>query len=253
MGWVYIIKNKVNDKSYIGQTRQSRAETRWSQEKNRPHGLLKPAFKKHGIDAFEFNVICEVPNEELNDREILEISQRNTVAPNGYNLEAGGKVKTAMHPSTKVRISESLKGKPKTPEHREKLATAQKGKKATLKARENMSKAGKGKIKSLEMRSKLSASTKGVRKPNLHNYGRVVSDETKQKISDANKGKGGLDGSANPMARSIQQLSLNGELIATFETMKEASEHMGCSSSAISKCCLGVSSTSTGFKWKYLD
>lgn len=214
---------------------------------------MKPAFEKHGVDAFNFQVVCDIPNEELNDREILEISQRNTLSPNGYNLEAGGKVEAVMHPSTKFKISNSLKGKAKTLEHKAKIASALKGKKATPTARENMSRAAKGKEKSPEMRAKLSASIKGVKKMNLHNYGRLVSDKTKQKISEANKGKRGLTGGTNPMAKTVQQISLNGEFIANFSTLKEASVHVGRSTSAISKCCLGISASSGGFMWKFLE
>jgi hypothetical protein len=60
----------------------------------------------HGLDAFEFSVICEIPSEELDEREIREIKERNTITPNGYNIKQGGDVH-AHHEETKRKISES--------------------------------------------------------------------------------------------------------------------------------------------------
>ena len=107
MGFIYQIRNTVNGKCYVGQTRQALSQ-RWNKHRTRPDGILKLAFAKHGLDKFEFSVICEIPNEELNDREVKEISERNTLAPNGYNLQTGGGA-FAQHEETKLRISEANK------------------------------------------------------------------------------------------------------------------------------------------------
>ena len=109
MGFIYSIKNKVNGHEYIGQTRYKKVETRWNQHKRDPSGLLERAFNAHGIDAFDFTIVCEIPVEELNDREILEIKERNTLAPNGYNLQTGGK-SYGCHPDTRKKLSEQKKG-----------------------------------------------------------------------------------------------------------------------------------------------
>lgn len=109
MGFIYSIKNGVNGKEYIGQTRAKKVEKRWNQHKNQPTGLLQKAFKAHGVDMFDFTVICEIPTEDLNDREILEIRERNTLAPNGYNLQTGGN-SYGCHPDTRKKLSEQRKG-----------------------------------------------------------------------------------------------------------------------------------------------
>ena len=105
MGFIYQIRNTVNGKCYVGQTRQALSQ-RWNKHRSRPEGILKLAFASHGLDKFEFSVICEIPNEELNDREVREISERRTLAPNGYNLQTGGGA-FAQHEETKHRISEA--------------------------------------------------------------------------------------------------------------------------------------------------
>jgi hypothetical protein len=90
MGFIYQIRNTVNGKCYIGQTRAPKVKYRWRNHMKDPDGILKFAFAKHGLDKFEFSVICEIPNEELNDREVKEIADRGTLAPRGYNLQTGG-------------------------------------------------------------------------------------------------------------------------------------------------------------------
>ena len=109
MGFIYSIKNKVNGHEYIGQTRGKKVETRWNQHKRDPGGILQRAFNAHGIDAFNFTIVCEIPTEELNEREILEIKERNTLVPNGYNLQEGGK-SYGCHPETRKKLSELKKG-----------------------------------------------------------------------------------------------------------------------------------------------
>jgi hypothetical protein len=110
MGWIYLIRNTVNGKCYVGQTRR-KIERRWREHKsgrgNSP--LLQNSIKKRGIDKFHFEVICELPNEELNAREIDEIIKHNSLAPHGYNLKKGGD-NHELHPETRHKISESLKG-----------------------------------------------------------------------------------------------------------------------------------------------
>lgn len=133
MGFIYLIRNTKNGKCYIGQTRQ-RVTQRWSDHKKNKESVISRAFARHGLDAFEFSVICEIPNEELNDREILEIKERNTLAPNGYNIQSGGGNRE-MSEETKQRIgaatSKALKGRKMTETVREALKKANTGRHTT--------------------------------------------------------------------------------------------------------------------------
>lgn len=43
-----------------------------------------------GLENFTFEVIEEVDNSLLNDREIFWIKECNSLSPNGYNLTTGG-------------------------------------------------------------------------------------------------------------------------------------------------------------------
>jgi len=142
MGFVYLIRNIENGKCYVGQTRKKKVEKRWHsyQGEAQPHGVIGRAIKCHGLAKFEFSVICEIPNEELNDREIREITERNTLVPNGYNLQAGGE-SGPQHEETKRKISLANTGRPgKIPsaETRAKQSAAHMGQKRTEAQKQKM-------------------------------------------------------------------------------------------------------------------
>jgi hypothetical protein len=51
--------------------------------------------------------------------------------------------------------------------------------------------------------------------------------------------------------KKVIQLSLQGETINIFNSMLEASKHIGLSYDSISKVCIGKNKTAGGFLWKY--
>lgn len=97
-GSIYIIRNTVNDKVYIGQTTVD-VKTRFSQHcknstiKNR-HYKLYNAMKKYGKDNFYCDVLEKNVNvNNLDDREIFFINKYNSFE-NGYNSTKGGDGRT---------------------------------------------------------------------------------------------------------------------------------------------------------------
>ena len=98
---IYQIKNKINGKSYIGQSYN--IYNRWKQHKrvinDGSNSVMKEypfyqALKKYGIENFDFIILEECPAEQLNEREKFWIMKLNTYinAENsqGYNLTVGG-------------------------------------------------------------------------------------------------------------------------------------------------------------------
>lgn len=81
---IYKITNKVNGKSYIGQS--INIERRFREHCNRCEQQIDQAIQKYGIDNFSFDIIEECLPEELNDREFFWITKENTIIPNGYNM-----------------------------------------------------------------------------------------------------------------------------------------------------------------------
>lgn len=88
-GYIYKITNKVNGKSYIGQTRYT-VEFRWRQHIHKKDNVyFHNAIHKYGIDNFTIEILEECKYEDLNSREIFYIAKYNTFKE-GYNLTIGG-------------------------------------------------------------------------------------------------------------------------------------------------------------------
>lgn len=153
MGYIYMLTDTRNGKKYIGQHNGS-SDSYWS------GGLIPNRIADtYGKDIFE-RVILEddVLNEELSKREKYYIKTYNTLN-DGYNLTEGGDGGNTIsnHPNKEDivrRISETLKGRVFTDEHREKLRNNHMSK--DPKNREKLSKAMKDIIKTDEHKSKIS-------------------------------------------------------------------------------------------------
>lgn len=164
---IYKITNKINGKVYIGQT--ANFYRRWNAHCS-PHSksALSAAVRKHGADSFTLCFLGEYTHQEdLNNAEDYYIELYQSLSPGGYNLVTGqqkNRIWSAQslqkasesklgpkNPMFGIRTSEETrkkrsaaqKGKPKSPETKEKLRQANLGKKATARARANMSKAAR--------------------------------------------------------------------------------------------------------------
>ena len=159
MGWIYVIRSPKL-KEYVGQTINDDVHVRWSQEIRQPHGNLKRVFEKYGTDKCKFFTIMEISQEThggdwkdfLNMYEKIYIKERNTLAPNGYNLMTGGD--NSLH----------------SEESKQKMSEAKMGNTNML-----------GKTFSDESKQKMSEAKMG----NTNMLGKTLSDETKKKMSDS--------------------------------------------------------------------
>ena len=100
---IYKIQNKINGKIYIGQS--INIEQRWRAHKiagnninheNNHYPLYKEMYE-YGIENFNFSIIEECLQEELDNRERYYIKEYNSMIPNGYNQTSGGQ--TGAHPN----------------------------------------------------------------------------------------------------------------------------------------------------------
>lgn len=146
------------------------------------------------------------------------------------------------------KISEAHKGKPKSEETRRKMSEAKMGVKMSDEARKNMSEAKKGKSHaplSEETRRKISEAHKGMK----------ASEETRRKISEANRNrsKETLEKMARTKYIPVAQYTKDGEYIATYESVKKATEVTGTGGGSICKCAKGKMKSAGGFIWKYVN
>lgn len=97
-GYIYLITNKINGKTYVGQTTKT-IEKRWKQHLSHSKYDNYPlyyAMRKHGIDNFYIELLDIIEEQTfddliatLNDLEICYISIFDSLK-NGYNATAGG-------------------------------------------------------------------------------------------------------------------------------------------------------------------
>lgn len=95
MGCAYKLTSPSN-KSYVGVTKKT-AQERFEKHKEhalgkRDAGALYSALRKYGPDTFTLEVLVVLDDwQELLELEKQLIQQFNTLSPNGYNIDKGGK------------------------------------------------------------------------------------------------------------------------------------------------------------------
>lgn len=91
--FIYMITNLINDKKYIGLTKNSIKERYYHHCRKAVHGggfYLHSALRKYGVENFKIEKLDEASDiEELKQKEIEYIEKYNTFN-NGYNLTKGG-------------------------------------------------------------------------------------------------------------------------------------------------------------------
>lgn len=92
MTGIYKFTNKINNKSYIGQSKniEGRYKRHLYDARNGATTIFHAAIRKYGIENFIFEVLEECEAEKLNELEIYYIQKYNTLMPNGYNMQTGG-------------------------------------------------------------------------------------------------------------------------------------------------------------------
>lgn len=255
---VYMHKNKLNGKMYIGITSRP-PEIRWGNNGSQYTFAKNPCFhnaiKKYGWDNFEHIILFEnLTEEEAKKTEQKLILEYHTCVYDdnkmGYNMTFGGEGALGRIPNetTRHKMSESHKGesnafygKHHSEETKQKLSKDRKGKGV------GENNPFYGKSHSEETKQKLSkyASTRiRDKNPNYGNhtlagenhplYGKHLSEETKRKISETRKCK--YTGKNSPIAKPVYCY----ETKTVYSTIREASEQLNVDSSSIGKVCKGT-------------
>lgn len=92
MAYIYGIKNRINDKWYVGQSIYFPKE-RWRMEiaGYESHNMvISKAIRKYGVENFDFTILEEIEEEKLDEREIYWVENKNSYL-GGYNSTRGGK------------------------------------------------------------------------------------------------------------------------------------------------------------------
>lgn len=173
---VYAIINLVNQKIYIGSSKniKKRKRDHFCLLKNNSHknNYLQSAFNKNGMENFDWKILKHCKEEDLLKEEQICINKYNATNQNcGYNIALRAD-RTIMSEETKRKISKKNKGNKyslgckHSEEAKRRTGEAHKGNKYRL-----------GYKHSEETKKKISKAQKGKK-------GRKVTEETKRKISN---------------------------------------------------------------------
>src|SRR2546430_190514 len=89
-GIIYEIENLQTGKRYVGQTTGT-LQQRFREHSRGTRMLISQAIRKYGEANFRSSVLAEGRDQrELDSLEVHWIAERQSLAPNGYNLTTGG-------------------------------------------------------------------------------------------------------------------------------------------------------------------
>lgn len=240
MSGIYIITNKINNKSYVGQT--NRLHRRLEEHRkallgNRHHNRhLQSSWNKYGEDAFSFEVLFRCEEDKLNEMEQYAIFSLMTYDENfGYNKNYGGK-NSVITGETRLKMSKGHKGMKFSLQHKQNLSKSKMGKNNPV----------YGKVYTDEEKETRRQKLIGEKSPH---YGREFSKEHRQKISM------GLYGKNNVRSKRVMCVE-NGMIFeSTRDCVKKMEELLDIKldNSCIAKVCKGLRSSHKGYTFKYLD
>jgi group I intron endonuclease len=246
---LYIIKNKINNKIYIGQTKNS-INTRWNGHTSRANKgsklVIHSAMRLHGIENFDIELLYTTNSlEEANQKEYILINEYNCKCPNGYNMIDGGNVEFPN--STE----------PKSKQHKEKIQSSHM-KNAKPIIQFNI---GTGNFIK-EWNSSKELLRNGFTRRNIinlcksiNNFGYIYSfgwcykeyyENIENKISLSNP-------NYNPHGRTIQSIDKDGNIVKIYYKIIDAARDVDCSACSINDVLAGRIKKCKGMFWRYAD
>ena len=262
---IYKITNKLNGKSYIGQSRN--INRRWQSHKRDCFNLKKQSYlynsmRANGIENFSFEIIKECKTIELNKWEKYFIKKFKSNDPKyGYNMTDGGDFDYSRKYSiTRKGFLNPCYGRKQTQEEKEKRIKTYKETIKNMdkeKFRERHKKVGekqKNKEITQEQRAKISKSLKEFFKTEK-------GKEQKEQSSKINKGKKVSAVSREKLKKSLRkyfddnckhifQYDLQGNFIKEYFCINELKEQ-GFLAGCIWSVCQKRSLTYKGFVWRF--
>ena len=232
MGYIYLRTNKINGKKYVGQTIDiDKRQREWNCFLHHYAGkAIYNARKKYGADSFDFEILIECQDDEMNKWEMYYIEKLNTKVPYGYNMTDGGEGMNgcSISDETRTKMSEAKKGKTPWNKGKKNIYSEETKKKMGIK--------NKGKKLSEDTKKKISKVLKG----------RKLSEEWKKRISESSIN--------NKFSKPVLQIDKNtNEIIRVWRNARELQRQFNYNNSSIYKCCQNKPhfNTAYGFKWKY--
>ena len=232
-----------SDKVYIGQS--TNIKKRWKNYKWMHNSVCGPyllrSLKKYGFQNHKFEVIEECSIEQLNEREThwkqIELNKVNNDWSKVLFCELYDKSGGPRSEQVKEKIRQSNTGKIRSEEFKTKISQFQKGRPKTEGYSEKLKQILTGKIRTEETKKRMSECRKG--KPNLKNR--------------KPKPPGFGAHLTGRLPKAVHQISpIDNSIIATYPSLKIASESTGICDGNISRCCQGKGKTAGKYKWSFV-
>lgn len=132
-GFIYLFKNKLNQKCYVGQAmdieRRYREHIYYSN--NNPIQPIHKALAKYGVENFEFKVLEFLPNcdkKQIDEKEQYYIHKYQAYT-RGYNCSLGGEGNLGLHHTEETKKLIGEKSKNRSSESNRKIGEKLKGRK----------------------------------------------------------------------------------------------------------------------------
>ena len=266
MQCVYKLMIPGSSKFYIGssvhlksRTRRHRSDLVRNKHANKH---LQNSFNKHG-KKFEIEVLEEI--HEKNDLDVREqfyidlygFENLLNQCPVAYStrgrkasVETIEKIRQISTMNVKSEFVSYWDGRKRSVEQRKKQSLRQTGRVMSGSTKAKLSVANAQWKRSEEHLAALNNSWRGSHhteeakaKIAVANKGRVISENTKQKMRDNHH-----------LSKTVVQIDISSlEVINTYPSVCEAARSLNIKGSGVGNCCRGYSKTSHGFMWRYAD
>ncbi len=242
---VYVHINKINNKVYVGLTRQS-CEERWRDGKGyKTQEKFYRAIQKYGWNNFEHIILFDNLTEEEASQKEIELIQYYDSYNNGYNSDLGGS--TINHsPETLEKMRQSMLGKRHTQETKDKISQSKNDEKVSVLCIETQiiyqSLADAEKATGID-KSTICKCCQGI---NLSAGGFTwrYADKDKYELF-----KSTIENRKNKAQKAVICLDTN----KVYSSVTEAAQDTNSDASNIAKVCRGKYKQTNGLRWKYIN
>ena len=243
---IYMHRNKINQKVYIGITKQ-KCEDRWRHDGlgYKTQTKFFRAILKYGWDNFEHIILFENLSEleaSQKERELIALYDSYN---NGYNADLGGST-TNHSPETLEKMRQSMLGKKHTQETKDKISATKDKEKVSVTCVETQKVYKSVADASTETgadRSSIIKCCKGIMLSAGGFTWRYTDPERYEKYKHT------IETRVNKSKKAVLCIETN----ITYETVRAASQATGADESAIVKVCKGKQKTAAKFHWKYAE
>ena len=243
---VYMHINKINNKKYIGITKQ-KCQNRWRKDGGgyQTQPKFYDAIQKYGWDNFEHIILFENLSAEEAGAKEQELIEQFDTCKNGYNADKGGNI-TNHSEETIGKIRKAMIGKTHTQETKERIRKAKADCMLKVKCLETNTVYNSiheaARITGIDMSSIIKVCKGECYKAGGFTWRYEDSVMAKKYENDTKNRK-------DKTKKAVICLD-NGK---TYESATEAAKEVNGYASNIIKVCKGKNKTEAGFKWAYYD